>query len=63
MMIPQYEGDQTEELQIVLLVNNVRERSCETAFGNLREYLSSYISLFERKYKIPGCDADEIEKE
>jgi len=63
MTVPHQEGDQTEEFRIVLLVNRVRDNACEAAFAELREYLSSYINLFERKYKIPGCDADEIEQE
>ena len=63
MMIPQFGGDQTEERSIVVLVNMVRETDCQLAFANLREYLNSYIGLFERKYRIPGCDADEIEQE
>lgn len=60
--IPQNEGDQTEE-KIVTLVASVRQNDCGNAFGKLREYLSSYISLFEHKYRIPGCDADEIAQE
>lgn len=62
MSIPQNEGDQTEE-RITMLVASVRQADCENAFGELREYLSSYISLFEHKYRIPGCDADEIAQE
>jgi RNA polymerase sporulation-specific sigma factor len=62
MSIPQNEGDQTEE-NITMLVASVRQAECESAFGELREYLSSYISLFEKKYRIPGCDADEIAQE
>lgn len=62
MNIPQNEGDQTEE-RIITLVASVRQAECESAFGELREYLSSYISLFEKKYRIPGCDADEIAQE
>ncbi len=62
MSIPQNEGDQTEE-RIVMLVASVRQVDCENAFGELREYLSSYIRLFEHKYRIPGCDADEIGQE
>lgn len=62
MKVPQSEGDQTEE-RIIMLVASVRQCDCENAFGELREYLSSYISLFEHKYRIPGCDADEIAQE
>ena len=62
MSIPQSGGDQTEE-RITMLVASVRQADCENAFGELREYLSSYISLFEHKYRIPGCDADEIAQE
>lgn len=66
MVVPHNEGDQTDEQneeQIAGLVRLVRENDCESSFGKLRAYLSSYISLFERRYKIPGCDADEIEQE
>ncbi len=62
MAIPLNEGDKTEE-QIITIVDLVREDACEASFGQLRTYLSSYIKLFERKYRIPGCDADEIEQE
>ena len=62
MSIPHNEGDQTEE-KIITLVASVRQYDCGNAFGELREYLSSYISLFEHKYRIPGCDADEIAQE
>ena len=70
MTIPLNEGDQTEE-QIVELVITVRECECddkkcfkcEDSFQFLRKYLSNSISGFERKYKIPGCDADEIGQE
>jgi len=65
--IPQNEGDQTEEKlseeRIAMLVNLVRGSDCELSFVILRGYLSNYISLFERRYRIPGCDADEIEQE
>lgn len=63
MDVPRTEGDQTDEKFIIVLVNQVREHDCQKSFANLREYLSNYIGLFERKYKIPGCDADEIEQE
>jgi RNA polymerase sporulation-specific sigma factor len=63
MTVPRKEGDQTDEIKVVQLVNQVRDIDCETSFAELRSYLSSYISLFEHKYKIPGCDADEIEQE
>lgn len=62
MTIPQNEGDQTEE-RIITLVAEVRQTDSEIAFCELRAYLSSYIGLFEHKYKIPGCDADEIGQE
>jgi len=63
MTIPRNEGDQTDEPKVVALVYQVRNMDCEHAFEKLREYLSSYIGLFEHKYKIPGCDTDEIEQE
>lgn len=54
--------DRTEE-EIAKLVNFVRETDCQNAFAELRSYVSHYISVFEKKYRIPGCDADEIEQE
>ncbi len=66
MVVPHNGGDRTDEQneeQIAGLVHLVREDDCESSFCELRAYLSSYISLFERRYKIPGCDADEIEQE
>ena len=64
MAVPQQNvGQDNDEQRIVNWVINVREDSCEKSFLELRQYLSSYIGLFERKYRIPGCDADEIEQE
>ena len=59
------EGDNETKLEqrIVLLVKNVRETDCEKSFIEIREYLDSYVKIFVRKYKIPGCDYDEIEQE
>lgn len=63
MNTPFQKGDRTEEKRIALLVKMVRVSGCEDSFKVLYEYLSSYISLFGHKYKIPGCDKDEIEQE
>lgn len=68
MDISHSERDQTEEKlseeQIAMFVRAVREpECCERSFILLRSYLANYIKLFERRYKIPGCDADEIEQE
>lgn len=64
MTTPHNEGDQAkEENEIILLVTEVRQNYSRVAFDELYEYLSSYISLFGRKYRIPGCDADEIAQE
>ena len=63
MTYPLNEGDQAHESKIIILVNLVRKCDCQDSFGTLREYLSNYIHIFERKYRIPGCDADEIEQE
>lgn len=51
------------EENIAKLVNLVRDHDCEISFAELRNYLQYYISLFGKKYKIPGCDSDEIEQE
>ena len=52
-----------KEDEICRLVHYVRELDCGTSFVKLRVYLNQYIKLFSRKYRIPGCDADEIEQE
>jgi len=63
MEIPLTEGDKADEQKFTSLVDLVRENDCKSSFNELREYLSSYIHLFGRKYRIPGCDSDEIEQE
>lgn len=68
MNIPCREGDKTEEKllseeRIAMLVNAVCGSDCEQSFVMLLSYLDSYIQLFKRRYKIPGCDPDEIEQE
>lgn len=45
------------------LVNLVRDSDCEKSFAELQRYLQYYIKLFGKKYRIPGCDSDEIEQE
>ena len=57
------DSDVTTEEKIVLLVKNVKETGCEKSFIEIRTYLDSYIKLFVRKYRISGCDHDEIEQE
>lgn len=57
------ERGKINEEEITVLVGHVRENDNETAFQSLRTYLGYYIKLFGRKYKIPGCDSDEIEQE
>jgi RNA polymerase sporulation-specific sigma factor len=57
----QPERDIDEKItQLVLLV---REHDSDRAFQMLRKYLNYYIKLFSKKYRIRGCDADEIEQE
>ncbi len=56
-------GSNVDEQKITVLVGHVREDSNEAAFISLQTYLSYYIKLFGRKYRIPGCDSDEIEQE
>lgn len=51
------------EENITVLVNAVRNDDCEESFGILESYLSYYIKLFGQKYRIPGCDSNEIEQE
>lgn len=56
---------QADEKRIMKLVNIVRSGldSDERAFLELLTYLSFYVKLFGGKYRIPGCDSDEIEQE
>jgi RNA polymerase sporulation-specific sigma factor len=61
--VPPPDGGQADEKEIISLVIKIKNDRCEESFRQLREYLNSYITLFERKYRIPGCDADEIEQE
>lgn len=64
MSLSKSEGDESKsEIHIAVLVNKVRNGGSEDAFEKLRNYLDSYIKLFGRKYKIHGCDSDEIEQE
>ena len=50
------------EPEVITLVYLARNED-EIAFAELQSYLYQYIKLFGRKYRIPGCDADEIEQE
>lgn len=59
---PGIRGDGTEK-RIIFLVKRVREDGCDKSFEELYAYLSGYIDVFEKKYRIPGCDADEIQQE
>jgi RNA polymerase sporulation-specific sigma factor len=52
-----------QELEIIKLVNKVRKQGSEESFIKIRSYVDSYIKLFTKKYRIAGCDADEIEQE
>jgi RNA polymerase sporulation-specific sigma factor len=61
MALSNTERDKEEE--IATLVRFVRDADNEQAFSELRQYLEYYIKLFGRKYRIPGCDPDEIEQE
>ncbi len=56
-------GKAITEDQIAALVDYIRESDCESAFIEIQMYLGYYIKLFGRKYRIPGCDSDEIEQE
>lgn len=57
------ERGKLDESKITVLVSHVREHDNELAFQHLKSHLEYYIKLFGRKYKIPGCDSDEIEQE
>jgi RNA polymerase sporulation-specific sigma factor len=41
----------------------VREFESQSAFNAIEDYLASALSHFESKYRIPGCDGDEIYQE
>lgn len=56
-------GDVKLEKQIVKLVRIVKKTDCDISFRQLCDYLAAYINGFERKYRIPGHDADEIRQE
>lgn len=51
------------EEEIVSLVKRARELDDQEAFSELGMHLSYYISVFEKKYNIPGSDNDEIRQE
>lgn len=52
-----------DETKIANLVVQVRDNSDESAFLQLQKYLDFYVKLFGNKYRIPGCDSNEIEQE
>lgn len=52
----------TEE-DINKLVCEVKKSNKPSAFQTIREHLSFYLRNFALKYKISGCDYDEIEQE
>lgn len=63
MTLSDNEGGKTRlEAEVITLVYLARNEN-EVAFLELHSYLDKYIKLFSRKYRIPGCDADEIEQE
>ena len=51
------------EVEIITLVRLVREEDCEDSFSEIVRYVSSFIESFGKKYRIPGCDIDEIKQE
>jgi RNA polymerase sporulation-specific sigma factor len=53
----------TEELKLTNLVVRVRDHHDEHAFVELQSHVEFYVKLFGNKYRIPGCDSDEIEQE
>jgi RNA polymerase sporulation-specific sigma factor len=64
MSLSKKERDKTiTEEQITRLVNYVRDIDCEKSFACVQEYLSWYIKFFGKRYRIPGCDSEEIEQE
>lgn len=62
MSLSNKERDKTEE-QIIRLVNLVRDLNCEQSFIEIRAHLGYYISFFGKRYRIAGCDSEEIEQE
>lgn len=63
MTLSDDERGRIDEDTITVMVGRVRKNDNETAFKFLITYLEYYIKLFGRKYRIPGCDSDEIEQE
>lgn len=51
------------EDRINKLVDLVRNHKCENSFIELANFLKKYIEIFGKKYRIPGCDSDEIGQE
>jgi len=56
-------GKDLNDGEINFLVNRVRNFDCEASFSTLRRYVGGWISVFSHKYRIAGCDPDEIEQE
>lgn len=52
-----------DELKLAKLVHKVREYHDDNAFMELQTHIEFYVKLFGNKYRIPGCDSDEIEQE
>ena len=52
-----------EQQHINNLVVSVRDHDNEQAFKKLKKYMDFYIKFFGNKYRIPGCDSEEIEQE
>ena len=63
MTLSKDEGEQARlEAEVITLVYLARNED-ELAFIELQSYLNKYIKMFGMKYRIPGCDRDEIEQE
>lgn len=60
---PKKKDKPSHDDEITHLVNCIKNTENDHAFSELKQYLSTYISMFGKKYKIPGCDSDEIEQE
>lgn len=54
--------DEVED-QLIKFVKLIKESECQKSFAKIKEYLDPSIKMFGKRYRIPGCDPDEIEQQ
>lgn len=60
---PIREPGKTSNSRMTILVRLVKKTNDNDAFEELRICVASYIKMFGKKYRISGCDSDEIEQQ